>query len=513
MVDFQRVHDCFSKAASSYYDDAVMQSKMASRLIDLICSNLPSTNTSCYAQAQHQSQDIQGYKVLEIGCGPGNFTTQLLNKLPIKDLCLNDLSLQMLEQNMLNLYEQGFITRDQQILSMQGHTSKWQPLTQAHEATDQSQATNKLQSFTAICGDARLLSKLKAQAQEHELAVAHGHVQAKAKVHEPMQAKAKAQEHAQADGEVAAGAAAGVFSSSFDLIVSNASFQWFEDLAAALLGFQELASHKTKAAQEDAAIAGVFSSSFDLIVSNASFQWFEDLAAALLGFQELASHKTKAAQEDAAILGQGHSVLAFSSFYAGHFAEVKELTDVGLNYLTKEKVIEALERCQLDYQVFFDEELFSSFYAGHFAEVKELTDVGLNYLTKEKVIEALERCQLDYQVFFDEELQYFNSSVELFRHLHVTGVNGIALTKEKVIEALERCQLDYQVFFDEELQYFNSSVELFRHLHVTGVNGIAATPLSAGSLRRIMREYEERFTEKMGVRLTWHPYYVIAKLH
>ena len=339
-----------------------MQSKMASRLIDLICSNLPSTNTSDTAQAQRQNQDSHGYKVLEIGCGPGNFTTQLLNKLPIKDLCLNDLSLQMLEQNMLNLYEQGFITRDQQILSMQGHKSKWQPLPQAHQATDQPQATNKLQSFTAICGDARLLSKLKVQAQEHELALAHGHVQA----------KAKAQEHAQADGEVAAGAAAGVFSSSFDLIVSNASFQWFEDLAAALLGFQELASHKTKATQEDAAT-----------------------------------------------LGQGYSVLAFSSFYAGHFAEVKELTDVGLNYLTK----------------------------------------------------------------------------------------------EKVIEALERCQLDYQVFFDEELQYFNSSVELFRHLHVTGVNGIAATPLSAGSLRRIMREYEERFTEKMGVRLTWHPYYVIAKLH
>lgn len=362
MVDFQRVHDCFSKAASSYYDDAVMQSKMASRLIDLICSNLPSTNNSYSAQAQHQSQDIQGYKVLEIGCGPGNFTTQLLNKLPIKDLCLNDLSLQMLEQNMLNLYEQGFITRDQQILSMQGHKSKWQPLTQAHEATDQPQATNKLQSFTAICGDACLLSNLKAQAQEHELALAHGHVQA----------KAKEQDHAHAGAEVAAGAAAGVFSSSFDLIVSNASFQWFEDLAAALLGFQELASYKKKATQEDAAT-----------------------------------------------LGQGYSVLAFSSFYAGHFAEVKELTDVGLNYLTK----------------------------------------------------------------------------------------------EKVIEALERCQLDYQVFFDEELQYFNSSVELFRHLHVTGVNGIAATPLSAGSLRRIMREYEERFTEKMGVRLTWHPYYVIAKLH
>lgn len=380
MVDFQRVHDCFSKAASSYYDDAVMQSKMASRLIDLICSNLPSTNTSCYTQAQRQSQDIHGYKVLEIGCGPGNFTTQLLHKLPIKDLCLNDLSLQMLEQNMLNLYEQGYITRDQQILSMQGHTSKWQPQSIDQETTKQPQATNKLQSFSAICGDARLLSKLKAQAQEHEQAQdhvqdqVHKPVQAKtqehdkAQVHKPVQAKAKAQDNVQAEAEVA---------------------------------------------------AGVFSSSFDLIVSNASFQWFEDLAAALLGFKQLASPNTKATQEDAATLGQWHSVLAFSSFYAGHFVEVKELTDVGLNYLTK----------------------------------------------------------------------------------------------EKVIESLERCQLDYQVFFDEELQYFKSSVELFRHLHVTGVNGIAATPLSAGLLRRIMREYEERFTEKMGVRLTWHPYYVIAKLH
>lgn len=372
MVDFQRVHDCFSKAASSYYDDAVMQSKMASRLIDLICSNLPSANTSCYAQAQCQSQDSHGYKVLEIGCGPGNFTTQLLNKLPIKDLCLNDLSLQMLEQNMLNLYEQGYITRDQQILSMQGHKSKWQTQSIDHGTTKHPQATNKLQSFSAICGDARLLSKLKTQRQGQ----AHEHVQAQEheRANEPVQAQEhkRAQDNVQAEVEVSAGAAAGVFSSSFDLIVSNASFQWFEDLAAALLGFQELASPNTKSTQEDAAT-----------------------------------------------LGQGYSVLAFSSFYAGHFSEVKELTDVGLNYLTK----------------------------------------------------------------------------------------------EKVIEALERCELDYQVFFDEELQYFNSSVELFRHLHETGVNGISSTPLSAGSLRRIMREYEERFTEKMGVRLTWHPYYVIAKLH
>ena len=416
MVDFQRVHDCFSKAASSYYDDAVMQSKMASRLIDLICSNLPSTNTSCYTQAQRQSQDVHGYKVLEIGCGPGNFTTQLLHKLPIKDLCLNDLSLQMLEQNMLNLYEQGYITRDQQILSMQGHTSKWQPQSIDQETTKQPQATNKLQNFSAICGDARLLSKLKAQAQEHEQA--QDHVQDQ--VHKPVQAKAQEHDKAQVHKPVQAKAQ------------EHDKAQVHKPVQAKTQEHDKAQVHKpvqAKAKAQDnvqaeaevaaGAAAGVFSSSFDLIVSNASFQWFEDLAAALLGFKQLASPNTKATQEDAATLGQGHSVLAFSSFYAGHFAEVKELTDVGLNYLTK----------------------------------------------------------------------------------------------EKVIEALERCQLDYQVFFDEELQYFNSSVELFRHLHVTGVNGIAATPLSAGLLRRIMREYEERFTEKMGVRLTWHPYYVIAKLH
>ena len=396
MVDFQRVHDCFSKAASSYYDDAVMQSKMASRLIDLICSNLLSTNTSCYTQAQRQSQDIHGYKVLEIGCGPGNFTTQLLHKLPIKDLCLNDLSLQMLEQNMLNLYEQGYITRDQQILSMQGHTSKWQPQSIDQETTKQPQATNILQSFSAICGDARLLSKLKAQAQEHEQA--QDHVQDQ--VHKPVQAKAQEHDKAQVHKPVQAKAQDHVQDQVHKPVQAKAKAQ--DNVQA-----------------EAEVAAGVFSSSFDLIVSNASFQWFEDLAAALLGFKQLASPNTKATQENAATLGQGHSVLAFSSFYAGHFVEVKELTDVGLNYLTK----------------------------------------------------------------------------------------------EKVIESLERCQLDYQVFFDEELQYFKSSVEVFRHLHVTGVNGIAATPLSAGLLRRIMREYEERFTEKMGVRLTWHPYYVIAKLH
>lgn len=350
MVDFQRVHDCFSKAASSYYDDAVMQSKMASRLIDLICHDLPvqdchrltqdgnsiaqnapsctQDGPSCN-QDDHAKQGASGYKVLEIGCGPGNFTTQLLNKLSIQELCLNDLSAQMLKQNMLNLYEQGYIGSEQQIFSIHGNKSEW--LNQSLSSFDKSayqSGSYKIQNFRAICGDARLLSTLKTGSD--------------------------------------------FFSPSFDLIVSNASFQWFENLAAALEGFKQLSRQKSK----------------DIHTTNAS-------------------------------CGSGCSLLAFSSFYAGHFAEVKELTDVGLIYLTK----------------------------------------------------------------------------------------------EKVIEALESCQLDYQVYFDKELQYFNSSVELFRHLHETGVNGIATTPLSAGSLRRIMREYEERFSDERGVRLTWHPYYVIAKLH
>lgn len=384
-VNYQRVQDCFSKAAASYYDDAVMQNQIGSRLIELLkqhvdlaalasshaskfipdaavpdaaipsaAASLPTTSAASAAAtaasaATAATSSSPSLNVLEIGCGPGNFTTRLLSELKVGSLCLNDLSLPMLEQNLSKLASNGYHLSSKSIACyeqsagasslhcrMHAFEQGERCCSDANAAASQAIAAfakaAPLERLSAICADARLLY----QARE------------------------------QGDLEQA----------PFDLIVSNASFQWFDNLPLAIQNLARLGRH----------------------------------AKTML---QLNAHDAQ--EQDCRAKG---SVLAFSSFYAGHFEEIRELTGVSLNYLSKESVLEALD-C-------------------------------LGFET--------------------------------------------------------------EVFFEEEVQYFASSKSLFKHLHDTGVNAISDTPLGAGAMRRILREYDSRYRDANGVRLTWHPYYVIAKL-
>jgi malonyl-CoA O-methyltransferase len=65
----------FAQAGQSYPEQAIVQRKIAQRLFDLIAQ---------YGVGQYD-------KVFEIGCGSGNLTQLLMQKLNIKDLILNDL--------------------------------------------------------------------------------------------------------------------------------------------------------------------------------------------------------------------------------------------------------------------------------------------------------------------------------------------------------------------------------------------------------------------------------------
>lgn len=65
----------FAQAGQSYPEQAIVQRKIARHLSDLIAQ---------YTVDQHD-------KVFEIGCGSGNLTQLLMQKLHIKDLILNDL--------------------------------------------------------------------------------------------------------------------------------------------------------------------------------------------------------------------------------------------------------------------------------------------------------------------------------------------------------------------------------------------------------------------------------------
>ena len=229
-------------------------------------------------------------RVLEIGCGPGNFTKILLHNFKVNELCLNDLSSCMIEKNLASL----------------------------HSLQKQDPAFNI--AISAICGNALELDNTK-------------------------------QELAQ----------------PFDILVSNATFQWFHDLESSL-------KH----------LAG--------FVKN------QDIA--------LVNSKSKAHVDASASAGTA----ARSGTRGGRLIA------------------------------------FSSFYEGNFAQIKKLTGVSLNYLTKEQVIRALDNSTIDYQVYFSTHEQYFDSSLALFRHLKDTGVTALSdvpLTASAFKELLRSYQEQY----------------------------------------------------------------------
>lgn len=229
-------------------------------------------------------------RVLEIGCGPGNFTKILLHNFKVNELCLNDLSSCMIEKNLASL----------------------------HSLQKQDPAFNI--AISAICGNALELDNTK-------------------------------QELAQ----------------PFDILVSNATFQWFHDLESSL-------KH----------LAG--------FVKN------QDIA--------LVNSKSKAHVDASASAGTA----ARSGTRGGRLIA------------------------------------FSSFYEGNFAQIKKLTGVSLNYLTKEQVIRALDNSTIDYQVYFSSHEQYFDSSLALFRHLKDTGVTALSdvpLTASAFKELLRSYQEQY----------------------------------------------------------------------
>ena len=77
-MDIDKAHVAlrFARAGQSYSEHAVVQKQIAVHLAGLMAKHLPSHEFS---------------EVLEIGCGSGNLTDQLLEQFRIKKLLLNDL--------------------------------------------------------------------------------------------------------------------------------------------------------------------------------------------------------------------------------------------------------------------------------------------------------------------------------------------------------------------------------------------------------------------------------------
>lgn len=130
--------------------------------------------------------------------------------------------------------------------------------------------------------------------------------------------------------------------------------------------------------------------------------------------------------------------------------------------------------------------------------------------------------------WFDHPVNFLNSS-----NKHLTDNGYLAFTtfgkenmkeiRETTGEGLSYLTLDeitqslssiYEVVHaDEQIieQYFDDPKQVLRHLKETGVTGISNQRWTPRILIRFCEEYGKLFTTNQGVRLTYHPIYIIAK--
>ena len=343
-IDLNFLQRSFSRAAPTYEQHAHMQNAMGARLCTLLksflstrsrlipaltatgCQGSPATcngyshgssdaaahaaatdsansaaaagaaAAACSAAACSEAGDKHdmmpmghaGMRVLEIGCGPGNFTAQLLNNLPVSQLCLNDLSMAMIEHNL-----QAIAGRQAASEAQLSKDSLNCPV-QAHP------------ELSYVCGNAMELSA--------------------------------------ADSDV--------LEQPFDLIVSNAAFQWFSSLPDALQHCSVLAKGSSSQSGMGCRQSGLSSSQ-----------------SGMGGWQPGSS--------------QGATVLAFSSFYEGNFAQIRDMAGLSLDYLTCQQIEQAVAQVALPGE---------------------------------------------YEIVFDVQHQYFPGALELFRSLRDTGVTALSST-------------------------------------------------------------------------------------
>lgn len=126
---------------------------------------------------------------------------------------------------------------------------------------------------------------------------------------------------------------------------------------------------------------------YDLVVSNATFQWFADLDAALTKLKELA------------VPG---GFLVCSSFLEGTMRELSELLGRGLNYLTADQARTVLERhCEV---LHFCTKTVVQHFDSSFHLLRHFKDTGVNSLGDKPLTPSeLRRFMLRYEQRYSDE--------------------------------------------------------------------------------------------------------------
>ena len=126
---------------------------------------------------------------------------------------------------------------------------------------------------------------------------------------------------------------------------------------------------------------------YDLVVSNATFQWFADLDKALIKLKALADPG---------------GFLVYSSFLEGTMRELSELLGRGLNYLTADQARMVLERhCEV---LHFCNKTVVQHFDSSFHLLRHFKDTGVNSLGDKPLTPSeLKRFMLRYEQRYSDE--------------------------------------------------------------------------------------------------------------
>ncbi len=102
----------------------------------------------------------------------------------------------------------------------------------------------------------------------------------------------------------------------------------------------------------------------DLIISNAMFQWFTNL-------EDITNHCKSCLNKN--------GIIAFSTFGTENFREIKDISGLSLNYLTKEEIIKKLAP---DFEILYTEEYSCTLdFASPLEILAHMKNTGVNSLT------------------------------------------------------------------------------------------------------------------------------------
>lgn len=128
----------------------------------------------------------------------------------------------------------------------------------------------------------------------------------------------------------------------------------------------------------------------------------------------------------------------------------------------------------------------------------------------ERLAPFLKRCALALQ---PEGILAFSTFGP--RNMHeITALTQMTLPYYSLDEIVQMLSVDYDIIYtrqDELGFHFEDAMQVLYHLKYTGVSAVAAQPWSRGKLRDFCHQYEQLFGEEKGVKLTYHPLYIIAK--